>query len=215
MAGRRFRRRAVHPLHPWRLALGGGMAAATLALMIHVLYPFQNVNPFYHEATIGEPVIDDWKYGGEDEEGYLRFYNDKAGETVVEPPSAHTFDADGRFVVIEGHTAGTLTFAEPYGAIPLPYLLSTLAALALGVGLLARRRQRLQKRRFGARGWPIQPPRRVRFRSAPGPQPHVPAGSSPSLTLASGTASARLRFPFRRPKRFRPHRGGVWRPRRR
>jgi hypothetical protein len=140
-----------------------------------IIVPFQSANPLWHEVTIGENVIGDWKYGGQDEEGYLRFYNHS--QTVVLPPSARLFDADGQFVVIERYSPGSLTYALPYEAIPLPWLAviaSVLVAAAAWTVYRRRRRPaRIRTRRRKVRFLRLDPvafrsPRKVRrFRSAP------------------------------------------------
>ncbi|GMA50250.1 hypothetical protein GCM10025857_16070 [Alicyclobacillus contaminans] len=136
----RFRpRKRRLPGTAW-LFVGAGLAGA-LALfeLYQMVIPFQSANPLWREVTVGEPVIDSWRYGGLDEEGYLRFYNN--GQTALLPPSAHTFDADGQFVVLEGHTASSLTFASPYEAIPARWLISGAAVLCLGGMVLWLRRR--------------------------------------------------------------------------
>jgi hypothetical protein len=128
---KRFRPRSkIAALRRW--AMAGAAMCALLALfeLYQIIVPFRSANPLWQEVTIGQPVIDGWAYGGEDAEGYLKFYNQS--ETVLLPPSSHMFDADGKFVVIEGHTPSTLTYAEPYEAIPLPWLLAGCAAMMLG-----------------------------------------------------------------------------------
>lgn len=87
-----------------------------------VIIPFETQNPLYHEVTVGEPVIGNWEYWGEDEEGYLRFYNSTRGNTALLPPSSHMFDADGTFVVLEHHSPSTLTFADPIEAVPIGWI---------------------------------------------------------------------------------------------
>jgi hypothetical protein len=106
------------------------------AIAVFELYrwivPFQSQNPLFHEVTIGESVIDSWKYGGQDEEGYLRFYNDQ--QTVVLPPNAHLFDANGQFVVIEHYAPASLTYAEPFAAIPPKWMIAMFATLVVFIG---------------------------------------------------------------------------------
>ncbi len=103
-----------------------GIALLICALTVFELYswimPFHSQNPLYHEVTIGESVIQEWKYGGQDEEGYLRFYNGQ--QTVVLPPNARMFDADGQFVVIERFTPSSLTYAMPLAAIPFKWMVA-------------------------------------------------------------------------------------------
>lgn len=109
--------------------------------------PFVAKNPLYHEVTIGEPVIDAWYYGGEDQEGYLRFYDKSTGQNVVLPPTSELFGADGKFVVIEHADSGSLTFADPLeGAPPIWYvLMATFVGLALWFMIRRRKMQRKNK----------------------------------------------------------------------
>ncbi|WP_157076253.1 hypothetical protein [Alicyclobacillus kakegawensis] len=144
---RRFRPQATRGRGP----LWAGLAAVLLLLaavygMYSAVDPSQSFNPLWREVTIGQTVIGDWRYGGQDEEGYLKFYS--RGETVVLPPSARVLDLDGRFVVLEGHTASTLSFAYPLAAIPLPWLMGILMAAAGCVGFVWRRRRALRRRRW-------------------------------------------------------------------
>ncbi|MCL6516838.1 hypothetical protein [Alicyclobacillus sp.] len=137
------------------------LAAAAVFELVRLLLPLTSANPLYHEVTIGEPVIGEWKYGGLDEEGYLKFYN--GGQTVLLPPNERLFDADGRFVVIEGHTPSSLTYARPVAAIPLSWLAAGAGVLAIPAALLwmrlrrRRRRMRVRAVRPGLRragpGW--------------------------------------------------------------
>ena len=109
------------------LLLGAGLlGAAALFELYQLVIPFQSANPLWHQVTTGETVINDWKYEGQDEEGYMKFYNQ--GQTNLLPPNARTFDADGKFVVIEGHTPSTLTYALPYEAIPMRWVALVVAA---------------------------------------------------------------------------------------
>lgn len=96
--------------------------------------PFHSENPLFQEVTIGENVIDNWKYGGQDEEGYLRFYNDQ--QTIVLPPSSRLFDANGQFVVIEHYSPSSLTYALPFAAIPFKWFAALFATLALFIGAI-------------------------------------------------------------------------------
>ncbi|MBX6353082.1 MAG: hypothetical protein IRZ10_07065 [Thermoflavifilum sp.] len=158
-----------------RSAKGGRLVvlcfAAVLIIAVYELYalivPDKSANPLWREVTIGQNVIGDWKYGGQDEEGYLRFYN--KSETVVLPPTARLFDADGQFVVIEKYTPSSLTYALPYAAIPMPWLLGLLAAFSAAVALLYarwRRRPRRMRLTRSSAGFPVsftaKPARRFR-----------------------------------------------------
>lgn len=111
------------------------MIVVLAALCIFLLYelyrwlvPFDSINPLWQEATIGQTVLGDWRYAGQDAEGFLKFYNSE--QTVLLPPNAHLFDANGRFIVLEQHTPSSITFASPVNAIPMSWL-------AVGAGLLA------------------------------------------------------------------------------
>lgn len=92
------------------------------------MVPFDTLNPLWVQATIGQPVIDNWRYGGQDAEGYLKFYD--SSQTILLPPDSRLFDADGWFVVLERHTPSSITFAQPYNAIPLSWF-------AIGGGITA------------------------------------------------------------------------------
>ncbi|WAH41594.1 hypothetical protein NZD89_25705 [Alicyclobacillus fastidiosus] len=83
-----------------------------------LVMPYVARNPMYHEVTIGEPVIDKWNYDGEDEEGYLKFYNTSSDQVAVLPPTSKLFGADGKFVVIERADSGSLTYASPLESAP-------------------------------------------------------------------------------------------------
>lgn len=102
--------------------------------LYRIVIPLNSINPLWHEVTIGENVIGNWKYGGRDEEGYLRFYDQN--QTIVLPPSAHTFDASGQFVVIEEFNSSSLTYATPFAAIPLKWLLAGATILAALIWLI-------------------------------------------------------------------------------
>ncbi|OFW77163.1 MAG: hypothetical protein A2201_04155 [Alicyclobacillus sp. RIFOXYA1_FULL_53_8] len=125
----RFRTRAVRRIPGPLLFLVVVLAGISIFELYRWIIPLQSLNPLWHEVTIGEPVIDSWLYGGRDEEGYLRFYDQ--AQTIVVPPTAHTFAADGQFVVIEEFSSSSLTFAEPFEAIPVSWI-----AIG-GVGFLA------------------------------------------------------------------------------
>lgn len=136
------------------LVILGVIAFFLLFEAYRFLMPFVARNPLYHEVTIGEPVIDSWDYGGEDQEGYLRFHNTKTGQEVVLPPTSELFGADGKFVVIERADSGSLTFAEPLeGAPPIWY-----AMMAGFVGgalwLIMYRRKVVRKRQMNLRSHP-------------------------------------------------------------
>lgn len=142
------------------------------------IVPFDTLNPLWVEATIGQPIIDNWRYGGQDAEGYLKFYD--ANQTVLLPPDSHLFDANGWFVVIERHTPSSITFAQPYNAIPLGWFAigGGIAIVPIGYVFLrirARRgfssRQRTGVRMSGPFGTPVRGRmwvRRPRRRPRPG-----------------------------------------------
>ncbi len=106
------------------------------AIAVFELYrwiiPFHAENPLFQEVTIGENVISNWKYGGESEEGYLRFYNN--AQTIVLPPDSHLFDADGQFVVLEHYSPSSLTYAYPIEAVPFKWYVAGAAVLGLFIG---------------------------------------------------------------------------------
>lgn len=110
------------------------------------IVPFHSVNPIWNEVTINEPVIDDWRYGGLDEEGYLRFYDNNGPGSIVLPPNAHTLDLNGKFIVIEHFTPSSLTFALPIEAIPAKWLLIGAAVVGVLGGLVTMRLKRRPRR---------------------------------------------------------------------
>lgn len=124
------------------------LIVAVLAFMViafelySIIVPFQSNNPLWTQVTIGQPVIDNWTYGGQDEEGYLRFYN--RGESIVLPPSAKLFSADGQFVIIEGFSPSSLTYAYPFEAVPMSWLVAGGAVVVAGGWLLWRRKSRIR-----------------------------------------------------------------------
>lgn len=108
----------------WILLVAIAFSVLFLFQLYRLIVPFQPEDPLWHEVTIDEPVIDQWQYAGEDENGYLKFWNPEGiGHTVVLPSDAHLFSADGKFVVLESHTPSSLTYAEPYDAVPIGWLL--------------------------------------------------------------------------------------------
>lgn len=99
--------------------------------------PFVSANPLWTQVTIGQPVIGKWMYGGVDEEGYLKFYNSStASPPILLPPNSHLFDADGKFVILEGHTPSSLTYAQPYEAVPVKWIAIAFTVVAVPGGLL-------------------------------------------------------------------------------
>ncbi|MCY0888121.1 MAG: hypothetical protein OWQ59_06640 [Alicyclobacillaceae bacterium] len=118
----------------WLIVFGILMAVGGFELTRYII-PFEARNPLFHEVTIGEPVIEHWKYGGVDEEGYLRFYN--GIQTIVLPPGSHMFGADGTFVMLEHHNATSLTYADPLEALPLRWIIVILSSVGAVVGFVA------------------------------------------------------------------------------
>lgn len=93
----------------------GMVASAVVAFVAWVFVaidPFQPINPFLHEATIGESVIGDWRYGGTSSDGQMKFYD--AYQYIDIPANSVKFAADGVFVRIDGHTPSTLTYEPAY-----------------------------------------------------------------------------------------------------
>jgi hypothetical protein len=125
---KRRRRRVPGLLYVISLVL----CAIALFELYRWIVPFRSDNPLFQEVTIGENVIDNWKYGGEDEEGYLRFYDDR--ESIVLPPSSRLFDANGQFVVIEHYSPSSLTYAVPFAAIPFKWFVAMFVVLVLTIG---------------------------------------------------------------------------------
>ncbi|WAH36593.1 hypothetical protein [Alicyclobacillus dauci] len=113
--------------------------------------PFVARNPLYHEVTIGESVINSWRYGGEDEEGYLRFYDTSSGQTAVLPPTSKLFGADGQFVVLESASPGSLTFAEPLESAPPIWYAIMLLFAGLSLWLIMYRMKVGRKKRMHMR----------------------------------------------------------------
>lgn len=109
------------------------------------LVPFRSENPLWHEVTVNQPVLDGWVYAGEDEEGYLKF--SKQGEpTNILPANSRLLALDGNFVVIESHTPNSLTYAEPFDAIPSSWILCGIGALLMGGGIVFLRLRSRDKR---------------------------------------------------------------------
>lgn len=207
----RFRSQTRRRLPGWLLVLALLGIGIGIFEVVRVIIPFQSENPLWQEVTIGQPVINGWTYGGTDEEGYLKFYNQ--GSNIVLPPSSHMFDADGQFVVIEHYTPSTLTFAQPVDAVPTGWVLAGLVAIGL-CGYLMIRRIRRPHAAFRGRQhfqWAAAP-RRVRsWRSRPtrgGPNPAADAppdgGSSNWLDpLRTSTRGRRFRSSRRSSRWFR------------
>lgn len=125
-------------------------AAVILVLIIYqldrVIVPFQSENPLWHEITAGQVVIDNWKYGGEDAEGYMEFYQDGDPHEHLLPPNERILGLDGTFVVIEHHTDSSLTYAEPIDAIPMRWILYGLGLMSLPATFICLRIRARRKR---------------------------------------------------------------------
>ncbi len=116
------------------------------------IVPFQPRNPFFHEATIGQSVIQNWKYEGLDEQGYLRFYDNF--QTAILPPKSRIFDANGQFVVIEHYTTSSIVFAQPIEAIPAKWamlLFLVICSFVFGLSLRIKQRFRMMRLRYPLR----------------------------------------------------------------
>ncbi|WP_054967198.1 hypothetical protein [Alicyclobacillus ferrooxydans] len=140
----------------WVLAIA--VACVGLFELFRLLVPFQSINPLWSEATIGQTVLGNWSYGGEDAEGYLRFYD--SGHEITLPPNAHLFGANGRFVVLEQHSPTSITYALPWNAIPVSWLMGGAALIAMPVGLLFLRLR-------GRKGWKSVGPRAGGLKAGP------------------------------------------------
>ena len=115
------------------LLLSGAFIAFAIWVFVSI-DPFQTVNPFLREVTIGQSVIGDWRYGGADASGSMKFYD--AYQYITIPGNSPTFAADGEFVSIEGHSPSTLTFEPPYesevlGPASYIWILFVLAAVSV------------------------------------------------------------------------------------
>lgn len=149
---RGFRRRRGLNAKRWLIVV----ALLGILLLIYELYdvivPFKAQNPLWKEVTVGEPVINGWMYDGEDEEGYLKFYN-QSGVTHVLPPDSHLISLDGEFVIIEDYSTGTLTYALPMEAISLPWLIGGAVVIVGGIFVFSRRLKTVRRplNRLGGR----------------------------------------------------------------
>ena len=148
-AKRAFRRgtRARRP--SWSLMFWlAGFVTFLLWLFIAV-NPFQSANPFLREATIGQSVLGDWRYGGANSLGEMKFFD--AYQSVTLPRDATTFAADGEFVAIDGHTPSTITFepaveSEMFGPTVVLAIVFFVVAVLLIVRRGAQRNRRPQWR---------------------------------------------------------------------
>ncbi|WP_367306758.1 hypothetical protein [Alicyclobacillus acidocaldarius] len=133
------------------------MVVAALALFLTVyegyrmIMPFVARDPLYHEVNFGQRVIDDWQYEGENEEGYLLFYNPMNGDRAMLPPQSRLFGADGKWVVIEHADAASLTYAEPLEAAPWYVYLLLLAAIGAGAWWAVKRVRVMRGKRMRTR----------------------------------------------------------------
>ena len=108
------------------------LVAAILAFLLWMFIaadPFQTANPFLRQTTIGQGVLGDWRYGGTDSSGQMKFYD--AYQSVLLPGDAKTFAADGQFVSIDAHSPTTITFEPAYESQTIG------PAVILWIGLLA------------------------------------------------------------------------------
>ncbi|SIT02637.1 hypothetical protein [Alicyclobacillus vulcanalis] len=180
--GRRMRVGKKRRLPVWMAV----SAALALFLMVYegyrLIMPFVARDPLYHEVNFGQRVIDDWQYEGENEEGYLLFYNPTNGDRAMLPPQSRLFGADGKWVVIEHADAASLTYAEPLAAAPWYVYVVLFAGMGFG-GWWAFQRLRAKR---GAR---------MRVRPA--------RGSAPS----GGDGRVQERPLRKSRRRFKPHRG--------
>lgn len=151
------------------------VACVGLFELYRLLVPFDTLNPLWTQATVGQTVLGNWRYGGQDPEGYLEFYN--GSHTNLIPPNSHLFAADGNFVVLERHSPNSITYALPRNAIPFSWILGGALLLAFPIGLAALRIR-------GQTGW--KSGRRVKFRSR-----------------TTGSASGKSRFTTSGPSRSR------------
>ncbi len=115
--------------------------------------PFQTTNPFLRQTTIGQSVLGDWRYGGTDMTGQMKFYD--AYQSVLIPSTATTFAADGQFVTIDGHTSTTITFEPSYESETLGPTVFVWIGLFVAAGIVAfrqgRRHMGKQKQQFSHR----------------------------------------------------------------
>lgn len=131
------------------------------------IVPFLPRDPLYHEATIGEYVIGNWTYQGEDEEGYLKFSNGNSSP-VLYPPSEHTLDFDGKFVVLETASPGAITYADPIEAVPARWLGIIIAIFTVGFASMSFMwRRRRNKVRFRSHRPRVPSHRILHVKSAP------------------------------------------------
>jgi hypothetical protein len=160
--------------------------------LYRLLVPFDNLNPLWSEATIGQTVLDNWRYGGQDAEGYLKFYNDS--QTVLLPPNAHLFDANGRFIVLEQHTPSSITYALPRNAVPMSWIMGGAVLVALPIGFMI---FRLRNRT----GW--QSTSRTQSRTS-GSKVQRFKGRSSVPSHSQAGSQAHYTFRIRKSTRFRP-----------
>ncbi|PWI57618.1 hypothetical protein [Sulfoacidibacillus thermotolerans] len=148
------RRRSRRP-QAYVILLVGAMVVFLLWVLISA-NPFQTTNPFLRQTTIGQSVLGDWRYGGSDATGQMKFYD--AYQSVVIPGNATTFAADGQFVTIDAHTPTTITFEPSYESETIGPTVFLWMSLFVAAGIVAfhqgskqRGRQRFVGRRKGLR----------------------------------------------------------------
>jgi hypothetical protein len=163
--------------------LGIAVLCVGLFELYRLLIPYDSVNPLWTEVTIGQTVLGNWRYGGQDAEGYLKFYND--AYSIVLPPDSHLFAAGGRFVVLEQHSPTSLTYALPWDAIPASWLAAGAALAVVPIGLLlVRLRLRRARLHVGVR----------RSRGASGAGRRVRAARGHPIGKFSGSRKRRFRM---------------------
>lgn len=118
-----------------------GAILAFLMWIIVSIDPFQPANPFLRQVTIGQSVIGDWRYGGSNTNGSMKFYD--AYQYVSIPEGSSTFAADGEFVTLAGHTPSTVTFEPAYESEvlgPASYIWIILVMAAIAAFVLKKKR---------------------------------------------------------------------------
>ncbi|WP_304458815.1 hypothetical protein [Alicyclobacillus sendaiensis] len=135
----------------WMMVVAASILFLTVYEGYRMIMPFVARDPLYHEVNFGQRVIDDWQYEGENEEGYLLFYNPVNGDRAMLPPQSRLFGADGKWVVIEHADAASLTYAEPLEAAPWYVYLLLLAALGGGGWWAFRRARAVRGKRMRTR----------------------------------------------------------------
>ncbi|RIV24253.1 hypothetical protein D2Q93_07365 [Alicyclobacillaceae bacterium I2511] len=153
--------------------------------------PYASWNPLWNQVTVGQSVIGPWNYGGLNEQGYLRFYS--GFQVVLLPPTAKLFDANGHFVILEGHTPGSLTYARPIADIPPGWLLLGLCGVGMGGFLWVTRSRRRHSGGFQVVG-NKSTLHKVQFRKDFPPSAGVSEESPQASTQSLGWPGRRRRF---------------------